>query len=283
MTTRTCVALAIAGAFIGPLLPSGVLATPIAHADDPLAPIRGAVNGDRSRTGCPPFSYSRVLEDAAQASVRFQAHAGFQPPAYDGKTTDFTGIGDPDAAAINSAYKRGAGAVISDCSYTDFGVGFVRDDSSGYSYDIVTIFFGTRATQKAPTSTPSPTSDLTLTPTPASQQCPAGSPTPTVPTGATCAEVPPPTDKVSVSFDKGFQWTVNVTSTADIPGKCTYAAANPVLPGSNKNFDIGPRGSASFTVPAPPPFSTYHVVVSCGGTFESKNVEFGHVEQDVSA
>jgi hypothetical protein len=278
---RTPISIAMAMVFLGASMLSAS-AMPVARADDPLGPIRGAVNGDRSRTACPAFTYSRVLEDAAQARARSEVLAGFQPPAYNGKTTDFTAIGDPQADAINKAYKLGAGAVISDCSYTEFGVGFFRSDLHA-SYDRVTIFFGTPATAKAPTSTPSATSDPTLIPTPASRQCPAGSPTPTVPAFGTCAPVPPPTDKVSVSFDRGFQWTVNVTSTADIQGKCTYAATNPVLPGSNKNFDIGPKGSASFTVLAPPPFSTYHVVVSCSGPFDGKNVEFGHVEQDVSA
>lgn len=85
-----------------------------------------------------------------------------------------------------------------------------------------------------------------------------------------------------MSFDRGFAtWTANVTSTADIPGNCTYAATNPVLPGVNKSFDIGPKGSASFSVLAPPPLSTYRVVVSCKGTFEGETVEFGRVEQTV--
>jgi hypothetical protein len=210
--------------------------------------------------------------------VRPGDRGGGDLSGYNGKAQLTTGWGDPQAAAINDAYKKGAGALISDCSYTEFGVGFHRDDSS--EYDSVSIVFGTPAKAAAPTSDAGPTSDPTLTPSPASRQCPAGSPTPTVPAFGTCAA---PTDAIRVSFDKGVLWTVNVTSTADIQGKCSYEATNPVLPGSNKDFDIGPKGSASFTVLAPPPFSTYHVKVSCSGTFDGKNVEFGRVEKDVSA
>ena len=271
-------------ALVGALSSAAALVMPVANADDPLAPIRGTVNGDRSRTTCPAFTYSRILEDAAQAAVRWQDPKP-SLARYNGKTTSFSGLADPEAAAINLAYKRGAGDVISDCSYTEFGVGFFRHDQdlAGSTLDAVTIYFGTPTPVKTPANAPSSASDPTLTPTPAVQQCPAGSPTPTVPAFGTCAPVAPPRDKVSVSFVKGLQWTVNVTSTADIAGKCTFTASNPVLPGSNRNFDIGPRGTASFTVLAPPPLSTYHVVVSCSGTFNGGTVEFGHVEQDVSA
>lgn len=271
----------IAIALVGVSLLSGGLATPTAHADDPLAPIRGTVNGDRARTTCQALTYNLVLEEAAQTSVRFKP---MEPvlARYSGKTTDFYGFGDPQAEAINKAYKQGAGDVIGDCTYTEFGVGFIRRDSGYSSSDAVAIVFGTPAKAAAP-SPPTPASEPTLVPTPAVQQCPAGSPTPTVPAFGTCAPLAPPKNKVSVSFIKGLQWTVNVTSAADIAGKCAYTASSPVLPGSKKNFDIGPRGSASFTVLAPPPFSTYHVVVSCSGTFDGTTVEFGHVEQDVSA
>jgi hypothetical protein len=92
-----------------------------------------------------------------------------------------------------------------------------------------------------------------------------------------------PTNAIILAFDRdAITWTANVTSSADLPGNCTYKASNPVLPGVNKSFTIDPNGTASFPVLAPPAFSTYHVVVSCHGTFDGKDVEFGHVEQDVS-
>ncbi|MCV7423315.1 hypothetical protein H7K45_22435 [Mycobacterium yunnanensis] len=245
-------------AVVGATLLAGIVPTPVASADDPLPQIRGAVNGDRSRTGCPALAYDRILEDIAQTAVRPGDVRGGDTSAYKGTAKITIGWGDPEAAAINDTYEKGAGDAISNCSFTEFGVGFNRNES--LEWDSVSIVFGTPAVAPPPAPTPPPSS----TPAPA----------------------PPkvaPTDAVRVSFDKGLQWTVNVTSTADIAGTCTYAATNPVLPGTNRTFAIQPRGSASFTVLAPPPFSTYHVVVSCSGPFDGKTVEFGHVEQDVSA
>ena len=256
MTILRTLSIALAGAS----LLSVALVTPSANADDPLGPIRGTVNGDRSRTGCPAYTYSQVLEDLAQTAIRYGDTRGGDLSAYPGKAKLVIGCGDPQAAAINDTYKNGAGPLINDCGYTEFGVGFQRDEDS--EYDTVSIVFGAPA--KAPPAAAAPA--------PAPVPAPAPNPPKVAPTNA-----------VTVSFDKGFQWTVNVTSTADIAGACTYAATNPVLPGSNRNFNIGPRGTASFTVLAPPPLSTYHVVVSCRGTFEGKDVEFGHVERDVSA
>ena len=82
----------------------------------------------------------------------------------------------------------------------------------------------------------------------------------------------------------GFNVNVNVTNTADLAGQCTYNAndVNGILPSANRDFSIGAKGTAQLTFPAPPPLSTYHVVVSCHGTFNGQDVEFGHVEQDVS-
>ncbi|MCB9438762.1 MAG: hypothetical protein H6523_00710 [Mycolicibacterium sp.] len=116
------------------------------------------------------------------------------------------------------------------------------------------------------------------------------------PPGKTCAEAFPqpatgspapvkvaPTDAVHLTFDRSpLTWTANVTNSADLAGNCTYKATNPLLPGVNKSFNIAPKGTASFSVLAPPALSTYHVVVSCHGTFDGKDVEFGHEEQDVS-
>jgi hypothetical protein len=274
MRTRISIAMAI---FIG----GASLLPPVASADDPLGPIRAPVDDDRARTGCPSFTYSSALEAIAQAKARLEAPAG----GYSGNTQLFYGFGDPQAAAINQAYKKGAGGAISNCDYTEFGVGFLREDNLGADgFDTVTIVFGTPATTKPPPSGPSPTSDPVLVPTPAVQKCPAGSPTPTVSAFGTCAPVPPPTDKVRVSFVRAQPlWTVNVTNAADIAGKCTYEANGPGGALGNRSFDIAANGSASFPVPAPLPIVTYHVVTSCHGTFNGKDVEFGHDEQDVKA
>jgi hypothetical protein len=95
-----------------------------------------------------------------------------------------------------------------------------------------------------------------------------------------------PKDAIRVDIERSaFNVKVTVTNTADLAGKCTYAAnpvGNPLLPAVNRNFDIGAKGSQQLSFLAPPPLSTYHVVVSCIGTFNGQNVEFGHVEQDVS-
>jgi hypothetical protein len=276
MTTRTPVAIVMATAFVGASVLSGTLATPIANADDPLAPIRGTVNGDRSRTACPAFTYSPVLEDLAQTAVRPGDTRGGDLSRYNGKAKLSTGWGDPQAAAINDAYKNGAGPLISDCSYTEFGVGFHRNESS--EYDSVSIVFGTPDKAAAPPAA-APAPDPTLVPTPASRQCPAGSPTPTVGAFETCA---PPTNQVSVSVVRGPQWTVNVTNAANIAGKCTFTANGLGGGLSNRSFELAPNGSASFPIGTPLPFVTYHVVTSCHGTFDGKDVEFGHNEQNVA-
>lgn len=254
--TPATASLAIASAVVGASVLSGTVAVPVAYAS-PLAPIIGTVQKDRSVTRCPQYAYNPVLEGAAQGFVRspFQA---FQPPGnYNGRTVGFIGVGDPQAAATTAAYESGAGPTISDCGFTEFGVGFRRNESS--EEDFVAIVFGAPAPAAPPVEAPKPE--------------PVSVPDP--PKAA-------PTNAVQLSFDRGTgTWTANVTSTADIPGKCSYVASNPVLPAFKKFFDIGPNGSASFDVLAPPPFSTYHVVVACKGPFEGNTVEFGRVEMNV--
>lgn len=242
----------------------GTVVAPAAHADDPLAPIRASVNNERARTVCSALTYNGALEAAAQALVRAPGKNAFQVTGYNGTTVKTWGFGDPQAEAINSTYRNGAGQTISNCTFTEFGVGFIRDDEN--EEDTVGIVFGApTGVQPSPTATPNPT----LTPVPAAEPL-------TPPKVA-------PTNAVQVSFDRGLQWTVNVTSAADIPGTCTYSATNPLLPGTNRNFTIGPKGTTSFTVLAPPPLSVYHVVVACSGPFDGKTVEFGRFESDVRA
>jgi hypothetical protein len=253
----------------------GVLTMPTAHADDPLGPIRATVNGDRARSGCPTLTYSPLLEELAQRAVRPNDVRGGDYRAYNGTAKLAVGWGDPQAAAINSAYRTGAGDMINDCGYTEFGVGFYRYEDS--ETDNVSILFGVPAPAAAPPAAPAP--EVTLTPTPASRQCPAGSPTPTVGAFETCT---PPTNQVSVSVVKGLEWTVKVTNASSIAGKCTFTVDGPGGGLSNRSFDIGANGSASFSIRTPLPFVTYNVVTSCHGTFDGKDVEFGHNEQKVS-
>jgi hypothetical protein len=138
----------------------------------------------------------------------------------------------------------------------------------------------------APASAPAgtdagPAAQQAPPPPPSNVKCPKGSPAAEVPAGQTC---PAPKDAVRVTFSRApLQWTVNVSNSADLDGNCTYnATANNGTQGASNNFAIGAKGTASFKVPAPAPFTTYHVVTSCTGDFGGQPVEFGHDEQDVS-
>ncbi|WP_157516897.1 hypothetical protein [Mycobacterium sp. MS1601] len=240
---------------------------PTAQADDPLAPIKARVTENRARTVCGPLTYNSALEGAAQSLVRAANAQSFQVTGYDGTTVKSWGYGDPQAEAINRAFDNGAWQNVNNCNFTEFGVGFIRDEE--FEEDTVGIVFGAPKTATLPPG-PDPNTNPTLTPIPAAEPL-------TPPKVA-------PTNAVQVSFGRGgLQWTVNVTSTADIPGTCSYAASNPMLPGVNRNFTIAPNGRAGFAVVAPPPLSVYHVVVACSGPFDGKTVEFGRVEQDVRA
>jgi hypothetical protein len=202
--------------------------------------------------------------------------------AYAGRVVVTGGVSDPEARAINGAYQGGAGDAIGNCDFTDFGVGFYREEYA--DLDAVSIVFGARnAVATPPGESRGSSSDATLVPTPAVQKCPPGSPTPTVPAFGTCAAARPPKDAISVSFVKGPLWTVNVKNAASIAGTCTYTAAGPGGGLGNRSFDVAANGSASFQVPAPLPLVSYHVVTSCHGTFDGTDVEFGHDEKDVSA
>jgi hypothetical protein len=96
-----------------------------------------------------------------------------------------------------------------------------------------------------------------------------------------------PTDAVRMEIDKRpLTATVNVRNTSDLAGRCNYdatATSGVFAPPLHRDFDLGPNGTNSFDVPAPPLGSSYHVVLSCKGDFEGKQVEFGHVEQEVSS
>ena len=272
-TTRISKPFAIAAAIASFCAPAISLA-PMAQADDALAPIRSTVARDRSGTACKALDYNVDLEATAQKYARTEKLEDGLASAFKGTVVPFKGSGDPQAAATTSAYASGAGPAISDCKWTDVGVGFVRyeegqrPDLDGDEIDVVTIVFG-----QAQAPAPEPV------------KCEGGT---TVPAGQTCPplklKVPVLTDAVDVTFpNKGaLEWTVNVTNNSpDIGGKCTYNATSPGLPPSSKNFDLGPKGTATFQVPAPPLFTTWRVVTSCRGTWEGQDVEFGHDEQNV--
>jgi ribosomal protein S10 len=76
---------------------------------------------------------------------------------------------------------------------------------------------------------------------------------------------------------------VTVTSTADIPGQCTYDAteASGLARAVNEVFDIAPNGTKELTFPAPLPTQSWRVVVACSGDFNGQNVEFGRQVQNI--
>lgn len=304
MTRRRWLAGTLAYAAV--LLTGQVLVgAPAAHAD-PLDPIRAAVNNARQGAPCGALKYNIALEGEAQAAVGNRSPG--VPPAgqYNGRFLTFKGFGDPQGAAIGAMMSAAATAAVRDCSYTEFGVGFVRDEDE--EDDTVALSLGAPPAPAAPVQCPPGSTSPTV---PAGQQCtaappvqcPPGSTSPTVPAGQQCtaapkpdvqcpdgktvpagAECPAPTDAVRVSFSKGFGvWKVNVANSADISGQCTYkATSDNGTPGASRNFAIAAKGTAGFTVPAPLFLTSYHVVTSCTGTYAGNTVEFGHDEQDVS-
>jgi hypothetical protein len=121
----------------------GALTVPAAHADDPLAPIKRTVDKDRSKACAGTFAslrYNGALEAIAQRYARSEKVPQV-PPAGFQRLIPFLGAGDPQAQAINRAYRRGAGQRIGNCSdEIEYGVGFVKHDDRSVS--VVTIVFG---------------------------------------------------------------------------------------------------------------------------------------------
>lgn len=159
---------------------------------------------------------------------------------------------------------------------------------SNYTWKPAASAQGPAAPQKAPDVICGPDDEKPTVP--AGQQCKAKEKPPVdcppgglqkqVPAGQAC---PPPTNAVTVSFDRGvFSWTVNVKNNAGIGGDCTYRATDTGGGlGASEDFAIEPNGTASFDVPAPVLTRKYTVVTSCNGTYDGKPVEFGHNEQTV--
>lgn len=93
-----------------------------------------------------------------------------------------------------------------------------------------------------------------------------------------------PTDAVRMVITKqGLSVKVTVTSTANIPGRCSYDAneAGGLVRAVNEVFDIDPNGTKELTFPAPLPLQSWRVVVACSGDFKGQNVEFGRQVQNI--
>ena len=177
----------------------------------------------------------------------------------------FKGTGDPYAATLTNAYRNGGGGAIGDCSFTDFGVAFIRDeayDVDDYGPDFVGLVFGKKAAQQQqapveqkPAEKPdvvcNPETDESAT-VPAGQQCkpkaavqcPPGGPQTSVPAGQ---NVPGRRRMPSrCTFDRGFgTWGVNVRTTqASAVAAPTQRPVSVGLPGRDEAFDIAPERDA---------------------------------------
>jgi hypothetical protein len=94
-----------------------------------------------------------------------------------------------------------------------------------------------------------------------------------------------PTNAVVVDVEQSpVGVSVNVKNTSNLAGKCTYDATpvdNPLLPAVHRNFNLNADDATKLDFLAPPPLSTYHLVISCHARVNGADDEFGHFEQDV--
>jgi hypothetical protein len=96
-----------------------------------------------------------------------------------------------------------------------------------------------------------------------------------------------PVDQVRMKITTGGgKANVTITNLSTVAGTCAYQADDTagILPSVHRDVDLREAGTATINdLLAPPLLSTYHVVLSCKGDFNGNQVEFGHVEQDVSS
>lgn len=123
------------------------------------------------------------------------------------------------------------------------------------------------------------------TPAPVNTKCPDGSVKAEVTPPDVCA---PPVNAVTMKISKNglTNARVEITNNGNLGGTCAYDASSDsgLLPSVSRTVDLAPKGKATITDLLWPPLgSTYHVVLSCNGTYDGKQVEFGHVEQNVSS
>ncbi|MFL0287434.1 hypothetical protein ACJH6H_19425 [Mycobacterium sp. SMC-21] len=139
---------------------------------------------------------------------------------------------------------------------------------------------------------PTPKAPPVVTPPPAEKppvQCPAGSPTPTVPAGQTCAPIPDVTNAIQASFGAPGVSSIafNVTNTSNITATCNYTATadsiNPLVPKkTTRQFNVPANGSHTESFSGAPTLSTYNVVLSCKDASGNQKAELGHVETSVT-
>jgi hypothetical protein len=197
MTKTRLLAVRIAGVVAGLVLPLLVVA-PVAHADS-LQDLQDIAFAEADYIPAPPATV-----DGLKGS-------------YNGDTRVFRGDGDPMDDALTKAYQAGAGGLIGNCDWTEYGVSFRRNENYDPE-DIVGIVMGkpnSAPKQQTPADFESPT-------VPVGQECkpkppvpcPPGGPKTEVPAGEKC---PAPVNAIKVSFDRRLgTWGVNVTNSAGI-------------------------------------------------------------------
>jgi hypothetical protein len=263
--TRASAALAIVTAMAGSAL-SVTLATPIAHADA-LDPIKDTVSRDRliRGPGCDTLKYNGQLEDVAQRYARSsepsgggvnglkEATADAQGVNYNGDIRAFKGFDDPQAAATTRAYEVGAGNLIGDCDFTEFGVGFIRYEDM--EVDVVAIVLG------KPNAAPPPE------PAPAEVPAPVENPNPVAPNPGEVPKQGP-----TVDADPGVLGvTFHITDRSGVASQCTYASEG----FETTTFDLPANGSFDLFVAAIRLFKNRTGKVTCdNGTSTPTSVFF---------
>jgi hypothetical protein len=96
----------------------------------------------------------------------------------------------------------------------------------------------------------------------------------------------PPKDAIVVDVEQSpTSVSVNVRNTSALAGKCTYDARPTnglLMPPVHRDVNLNANDSTKLDFLAPPLGVNYHLVVSCHGTFNGQDDEFGHFEQDVT-
>lgn len=269
-----------------------VLATSPAANATPLDDQNRTITIDRAKYGgaCSPLNVNGTLESMAQDAVAsfrgdgtFGVAAG-DPDAsrYTGEIRSFVGYGDPQAAALTAAYEQGAGPMLSNCEFLEFGSGFKRDSGE----DAVMIIFGKPAAAApevpdAPEAPAVPEAPAAVPPT----QCPEGSTTSTVVPPARCE---PPKNKVRLNITRdGINAVVAITNSSALPAECDYTAtrtAGFLGPESvNESVSVGPGSTGNIDGLLWPALgSSYRATAKCTATYDGGEVVIGESTQNVN-
>jgi len=275
--TRSLAAIAFATTLTGSTL--ALTMAPMAHADS-LAPIRQAVIDARAGSTCPPLNYSVPLEGEAQHAVG-NTLPGVPPTGQYQGTFDVAGHSAPFGSANNvpdgtRLAVSQAGGAINDCSYKDFGVGFVRTDGE----DQVAIVLGKPAAPAAPVPQPQPQPANTNLPV----SC-AGGGGYKLPPGSDCSKTPNPSpppapapqpvvNAITASFAKPGLTSIQlkVTNSSALTAACHYDAEaqtnNPLVPSQTlRDFQVEPHTTAANphleTFDGAPTLTNYQVTITC--------------------